>query len=184
MGTKLAECDYPALETRVAAKLAGVRLCSCGCERSLEGRSARCNYYEDRCRAKGYHTRQTANNPGPAKRTPRRQRPTGRKVEPKARRTEPEPAPTPPAPEPRPIKKGKKRTKKETVVYDAEARRQTQEINNVISWSLTELASSCKRCQLPGGPKSKGCAGPLRTKMGKPGALCDDCWAQVYPEEV
>lgn len=173
MEAQLAECTYPS-----------ARVCTCGCGRSLDGRSTRCNYYEDKCRAKGYHTRQTANNPGPAKRTPKQTRPTGRKVEPKARRTEPEPAPAPPAPEPRPIKKGKKPTKEQKVVYDAEARRQTQEINNVISWSLHENASHCRLCQRPGGPKERGGAGSLRTKMGKPGALCDDCWKQVYPEEV
>lgn len=177
------EVDFGKLEVRVAARMAGERVCACGCGRSLEGRAARCTYYEDRCRAKGFHTRQSANNPTPAKRTRKPTRPTPRKVAPKARRTEPEPAPSDPAPDPRPIEK-RELTKKEKVVYDAEARRQTEEHNNVISWSLTEQSSYCKLCHRPGGGRAeKGGAGPLKTKMGKPGALCRDCWGQVYPDE-
>ena len=181
--TPVVEIDISALEMRVAAKLAGERVCACGCLRSLEGRSARCNYYEDKCRAKGFHTRQTANTTRPIKRTPKKQRVSLPDSAPKPRRTEPVPAPSPPAADPRPIKTREK-TKKEKVVYDAEARRQTEENNNTISWALTEQSSYCKMCRRPGGGKpGTGGAGALRTKMGKPGALCDDCWKQVYPEE-
>jgi len=145
----------------------------------LAGRSKRCNYYEDKCRARGFHTRQTANNPRPKKRTTEKQRVNPPHSAPKPRRSELVPAPSQSKAEPRPIKTREK-TKKEKVVYDKEARRQTEEINEKLSWSMHQQSSHCKLCQRPGGHNG---AGPLRTKMGTPGAICEDCWKAAYPEE-
>jgi len=172
----------------------------------MDGRSDKARFYEDRCRAKMYHERQRANSPNPG---PKRERKPKAESRP-AKRERPTPRKKQQKPPVRPHSAADSRSEDGSNPYvvgepqeiDSETWAKIEEgsgrkgtrvtdidvttyHNNIISYALTEASSTCKLCLGIGGrPKEKGGVGPLKTKMGKPGALCEGCWLQVHPEEA